>query len=765
MAEFVPLWRSPVQLAAGALAVAGTGFVGFLPLFGGPGYEAALAAGLLLPSAAAVATALEVTPGRAAPLSALGRGLASGAALAGLGYLVALLHGLRAGFCDPLEGSALYWLGGGAGALMGGAWGAAVGLLLSGWALRRARAAAVLGALGGPALGILGALYRFYATPMVFAFDHCFGYFAGTVYDTELGGLSTLATFRGGTLLGLLTAAAGAALLRREGRALALVAAPPRGLCVLVALGATGTIAHALGGARLGHWSTAGSIARELGGRLAGERCEVLHDAAIAADRARLVLRECEAHVRELEAFWGTRAPARIRVFLFASAEQKGRLMGATRTQIAKPWRAEIYLEQAPYPHPVLRHELAHVVAGSFGVGPFRVAGPLGGWLPDPGRIEGVAEASAPDDDGELTLAQWARAMRDLGQLPRLGEVFRLSFLGHGAAKAYTTAGAFTAWLAETHGAEAVRRWYGGARLEEVTGGADLGALEQRWYRSLDAVVVPERALPAARARFDRPAIFGRSCPRVVDRLDRVAATALGEGREAAARAGYEALLRLEPGNLRAQLALGTCALRRGDEAEARGRLERLAQDPERGAYDRGLAAERAGDLALLAGDVVAARAAYAAAAETVIDAARLRTLEVKAAFADDPAARAAIVELLVGDRDRGPNLLLAAARLGEWAGARPEDGTPLYLLGKNLYGDGRYREAAAYLDRALERALALPSVREEAWRMRLLAACAVEDLPAARRALAGFEALATPSPARRAGARAVAARCGVAGS
>ena len=47
----------------------------------------------------------------------------------------------------------------------------------------------------------------------------------------------------------------------------------------------------------------------------------------------------------------------------------------------------------APYPHPVIGHELAHVLAGSFGEGPFRVAGAAGGLVPNPGLIEGVAVA------------------------------------------------------------------------------------------------------------------------------------------------------------------------------------------------------------------------------------------------------------------------------------------------------------------------------------------------------------------------------------
>ena len=38
--------------------------------------------------------------------------------------------------------------------------------------------------------------------------------------------------------------------------------------------------------------------------------------------------------------------------------------MGAADTYIAKPWRREVYVQAAGYPHPVLGHELMHVLAG-----------------------------------------------------------------------------------------------------------------------------------------------------------------------------------------------------------------------------------------------------------------------------------------------------------------------------------------------------------------------------------------------------------------
>ncbi|MBM4362908.1 MAG: hypothetical protein FJ104_09530, partial [Deltaproteobacteria bacterium] len=70
-----PTLPSPVAIGAAALVVAVTAATSTIPLFAGPGYESALAAGLVVPVSAAVATSVEVARSRPTPLGALGRGL------------------------------------------------------------------------------------------------------------------------------------------------------------------------------------------------------------------------------------------------------------------------------------------------------------------------------------------------------------------------------------------------------------------------------------------------------------------------------------------------------------------------------------------------------------------------------------------------------------------------------------------------------------------------------------------------------------------
>ena len=182
-----------------------------------------------------------------------------------------------------------------------------------------------------------------------------------------------------------------------------------------------------LAGPALGHWHTPTTIASALGGKTSGPRCDVLHGDDVSAHAAALLLRDCEEQLAGVEAALGARGPARVTAYIFRDKNEKKRLMGAADTYVAKPWRNEVYLQNAPYPHPVLAHELAHVVAGSFGVGPFRIAGRYGGLLPDPGLIEGIAVAAAPEHD-VLSDEEWSHAMLELGILPKLSSVFSLGF-------------------------------------------------------------------------------------------------------------------------------------------------------------------------------------------------------------------------------------------------------------------------------------------------------------------------------------------------
>jgi hypothetical protein len=744
-----------------SVAVATVGAIGFAPLFGGPGYEIAVAAGIVLPLVVAVTTAIELSGEAIEPFDAFCRGVANGAVFAALAYLTTLLQGLRVGFCDVLGGTALFALGPGCGALLAGGWGALAGEV----ARPRTRPAlrylvavslALLAPLGSYALG----LSRFYTSPMIYAFDPFVGYFSGSLYDTIID-FSGLLAYRAGTGATLFAAFVAALHLGHDddGR-LAFQAIGRPGLLVFGGLSLVASAATIVEGHRLHHWSTPATIAAELGARLQGDRCDVVYPRSVKVEDARRFLGECEAHVAAGEKWFGIHnppTPPKITAYLFADAAQKAALMGAGETNIAKPWRHEVYVQVQGYPHPVLGHEVMHVLAGSFGHGPFAIAGSLGGVLPNPGLIEGVAVAAAPPD-GELTPREWARAMRDVKLLPPLKHLYGLGFLGENAGLAYTVSGAFCGFVHDTFGADALREWYGGKDLAKVTG-VSWGDLEARWHEDLDRVTLPEAAKAQAKARFDRPAVFGRRCPHVVDGCKEKADRLKNSGDLVGALQQLDAALSLDPGDFPLELAKARALFRAGNVDDARAALEKLIADEKLRAVYRDRAREELADELLAEDDDARALPLFQESLEHAIDEDQLRTLDVKMGAAKEPRERRAIVAQLIGFPGRGMDRVLAAELLGAWAQAAPTDGLPQYLLGRHFYNSGNFEEAKDRLDKALGARITSARVQIEAERLRVVVACALGDLAGAERWQAVYAAHPI-SAARAESARRFVERC-----
>jgi tetratricopeptide (TPR) repeat protein len=661
----------------------------------------------------------------------------AGLAYAALALLTALVHAAFTGICE-LWGALLYFaLTAGVGSVLGGAWGAATGEIVRALAvrerLRRRTLAAVLLALAGPIAGVVVSVYRFYSSPMIFAFDPFVGYFSGTLYDTVIDAGTPILTYRLGSLATLTALALFASILRREderpfGLVLDLKTAATRARGLLGFLTMSASVGLVLAGSRLGHFSTTESIVKDLGAEKHGARCDVVYPSTTREQEAGLLLKDCEEEIRAVEQRLGTQGPARVRALFFRDENDKKRLMGAAHTYIAKPWREEVYLQLGSYPHPVLGHELAHVIAGSFGRGPFRIAGDAGGWVPNPGLIEGVAVAASPDDE-DLTDAQWARAMMQIGILPPMRRVFSLGFLGDASAKSYTLAGAFITWVGQTWGMEAVRRWYGGGDVAAITG-KSWPELEASFREHLGTVPLPPDAEGFARAKFARPGIFGRKCPHVVDAMRHEADVCRDSQRFEQAIRLYEQALSKDAVDFGSRHSRAVVLRRHTDRERGRAELEALAgrEDVPRTWRDR--AEEALADADFIDGHLEEARSRYDKLAARTVDEDAARTLEVKRLATQDPAARDAIQALLLGDEKHGPDIFVAGVALG--SSHRAENGRmpPLasYLVGRNFVQRGFYERGAEALDAAIAGGLPTPRLARETLRQRAVAACALSD-------------------------------------
>ncbi|HEX7664037.1 MAG TPA: hypothetical protein VF407_06000, partial [Polyangiaceae bacterium] len=719
----------PTAISAGVVGVAMLG-LGCLRLFAGPGYEHALATGLIAPSAAAITTALENSrvakdddPHR--PIMCILHGIEIGLFLAAISLFTALLHGLRVGFCDFTGGVLGFALTALPGTILGGIWGAVAGEIAG--RTKRRKLVSVLVSLAGPLACVFLGLARFYTSPMVFAFDPFVGYFSGSFYDTVVDPGSPLLSYRFGTLATIAFALAAASLVERDGDH--FVWAPTtsttlarRILCVTAFLTSLYVTAD---GKELGHWQTTDSIAADLGGRKSGTRCDVVYPQSMSERDASLLVKDCDEEIAGDEKVLGIHGPDRITAFFFRDAGDKKRLMGAGDVYIAKPWRKEVYLQVGGYPHPVLGHEIAHVVAGAFGRGPFKIAGALGGLWPNPGLIEGVAVATAPEE-GELTELTWARAMLDLGILPPMREIVGVDFLGRSSSQSYTTAGAFIKWMMKAYGVDKVRAVYGGTPFEVATG-KSVDALDAEFRAFLKSdQPLPDQAMSFAKGKFDRPGLFSRLCPHVVDGLLEKA-NACRDGQSYAQAIGlYDEILAKDPVNAQATFNRATSEVRAGATDKGRADLEALEKNAAfaRSWHDR--SEEALADDELARGLYEQAAARYKALAAATLDEDAGRTYEVKLAGALDPIARPAITGILLGPQ-RGDDPFYAATLLGAWQ-TRTHDPLADYLIGKNTARKGQYDEALPHFEAVIDAGAPSTRIGRELLHQYAIIACAKGD-------------------------------------
>jgi tetratricopeptide (TPR) repeat protein len=773
--------RTTRARAVGAAIVAAYGLgVGFLPLFAGPGYEHSVASGLLVPTVTAVIAAIEGFEGRHAsssrsPLAQVARGLETGILFAAVAFATALVHGARVGFCDPLGGLATFALTALSGAALAGAVGSVSALAVAHFVpprRRRRRLAIAIAAVAPLATAIVAVAY-FYFSPAVFAFDPYVGFFSGTLYDEVVDAWVPLLTYRAGTALTLLSIVGLAASLERDDTGRLDFAA--RGFLALAALAGASSFTLVAFGPRLGHRTTSMDVKRALGGQRSGPRCDVVYPRGTSEHEAALLLRDCEEEIVAVEKRLGAAGPPRVTAFFFADAAQKRALIGAENTYIAKPWRREVYLQIAPYPHPVLGHEIGHVVAGTFASGPFKVGGSFFGLFPNPGLIEGVAVAASSDKD-ELTPAQWAHAMKTLGLLPPLRRIFGSGFLTANSSIAYTVAGAFIAHLLDTGHGDGVRAWYGGTRFPDAFG-RSFDEAEGAWRSSLDLVPLPPEALAVAKARFDRPAIWGRSCPHVVERIRDDAEKCKEEGDLPKADELFLSLLRLDVADPSARLERGRIAGLRGDREGMKKIFREMIEDARTSITWKNRAREALGDELFRQGSLDEARAAYDEARPQVLDEDWARTLDVKSYMTTSMARASTFGRLLVSKnehREETVAAIILLARMVESASRSLEDSTRApadealarYLLARRLFEAKTYDDADAMLagTKLEDLEVISPRLRREAARLRLHMACLAPEGERKQRvaeALARYRAAPPPNLGRREVVERLAARCG----
>lgn len=651
------------------------------------------------------------------PLSPLGTVLGIYARVVAVNLLLLVLpldilsaNAIHVRNCNYLEGLAWWAVLPGISVLVACAWGVGLGLLPVG--RRLAVAGGYLVVLASLALGF----WRFYAHPPVSQFDPFAGYFSGNLYDDHITISAAVAAARlyhlTGALLVLLVTAR--LLVQGEAKLALRPGAERRRLTLAVVAAALAVATLAWAGGRLSYRVDAKDIARELGEERRTPHF-VIHYPAGSAAATDIEWHSVEAEFRlsQLRQFFGVAPADRIRIFLFEDSAQKRRLFGADRVDMAKPWRLEVYLTQREFPHPVLRHELAHAVAAVFGDRAFGVSFRWRwalGFIPlpqfSPGLVEGAAVAADWSAPGGMTPHQWAAAMVKLGRAPPLTAVMGHGFFGSASSHAYTAAGSFSRFLVDRYGAAPFREVYrSGGDFREAYG-RSLGELETLWLRYLATVPLLDDEMALARERFRQRPIFARPCAHEVARLERQAAERLARGEERAAAHVFSRLCEMDPGDPGHLLGLVLAHLRADSEEAALAAARRLWQHPAATPPLRARLLWQLGNASWRRGELQRADRLFAAAEELPVSEAMRRDLAVR--------------RLALGDADLGRHLrpLLAPGdddprEEDSWtrmAQTLPENGLVRYLVGSHHRLQRDWEAAIGHLTEALS--LGLPDAR-----------------------------------------------------
>jgi len=704
-----PLQASRTVWVTVAIMAAATLFACTLPGIGTLHYYSSLVLGLLGGILGGLAG------GSAARVAvAEGRRPFVAAALAGLWILVPpplilLLNGLRVTTCDPLEGLAFYLFGAGAAVLFATQVGAFCGLLG-----RRVRSwVALFVAIWLVSIG--WDLLHLYRHPPIFAYNAFVGFFSGAIYDTVVKIDDRFVAFRIYNLAQVIALWLFARLAwDPDARRLRLESLRGAGGRWWAAFGVTVVVVATLFGLRgvIGFEVDRATIERTLGGVIESDRVRLVYDQeVISADEAAALLDDHHYRLDQLDVALGERYPGRVTSYVYGTPDRKRRLMGGSQVHIAKPWLEEIHLGRVAVGHPVIHHELAHVVLGRYARGPFRIP-TAWGIFPHMALVEGAAEAFEWDT-GPLTPHQWSAAMRRAGIAPRLETLLGPDgFYLQPSSIAYTLSGSFIRWLIDTHGAEPFLRAYCDADFEAAFG-VPLTELLVGWERHVDAVEVPPDAEALARARFSGRAVLLRTCPLEVARMERTAAELVAGGRIDEALAVYHRVVGFVPYDPTKRLPILALHARRGEVADARAaHASYLGLEGRNEVFDA-RAEELLADAIWRAGDAAEAAARYLRLVDVPQDEDRRRSVMVKASVAASSDAEPILGPYLLdsgGAHDEAIDYLIEAVA------DLPDDLLATYLLGRRLAQARRDEEASRVLVQTLARLDAAPS-ESPAWR------------------------------------------------
>lgn len=381
---------------------------------------------------------------------------------------------------------------------------------------------------------------QIYSQPQLYAYNHVFGMFLGLSWDQSQPPFLTLLLYRCSSLSYIaLLLAVGAALRLRRTRG--IDAAGGRRLLAVFLPALVAVLLFQFYSAPLGFTNSYAHLRSVLNAEYTLGRIRLVYDGSTMDSSA--ARRMAEEHLFQLEqvsAELGVTWKREITAYIYPDRATKRRLLGTESSDLARPWRAEIHLSADSWTGTV-RHELVHVVAGTFG--PYINRAPF---LRVLGLTEGLAMA-VEWSWGNRTLHEFSAGMLAQGILPSARAcIGTAGFATNTSSRGYVASGSLTRWLMDSLGLATVRRAYAADDLEAAAG-MSYEEIDRRWRVFLGTI---HRDLPdsiAVAYAFRRPSLFSALCPRVLTERNRTAAEAMTAGDAARALVLYRGAETLAP--------------------------------------------------------------------------------------------------------------------------------------------------------------------------------------------------------------------------
>ena len=616
---------------------------------------------------------------------------------------IILLNALRIKNCNFSEGFIFFFLL----SVISCVYATAAGTLFGFWIKRRWLA--YLAYIGFLLLTCVPVIINLIFHPPVFAYHATFGYFPGPIYDFVIRITETLLIARAETLLWALLFLGLAVSLCEINRETALMpqlrwrklfsSFTKRVWLYLLVICLLGFQFYT---GALGIRPTRGDIARKLGGFRETAHFEIFYARELETEIENIVA-DCEFQYAQLAAYLtpeGAGLSRKVRAYIYASPEQKKALIGAGSTSVEDPFGHGFHIHTQGFPHPVLKHELAHVFTVPWS--PLKVSLKIG-------LHEGIAVA-ADWSEGKLTAHQWAKAMREMEIAPPLSAIMGIGFWGHAGSRSYLLAGSFVRFLVDTYGIEKFKGVFPSGNFVKHYG-KDLQSLETEWIGFLEGVPLQDADINYTAYRLKQRSAFEQVCTHEMAALRDTAWQSYYRKDFVTAVETFGTMLSDEPGNLSTLRGLMYSAYRMQDYEKTLSLANRIAS-----AEDTRFSPEALlliGDIYWLKNEHEKAMDAYVSIETAYKTFERLRTKRIAAlsypdrvqsqpegALQEERSLRELLRGVLVASKPVSEKMALLSTCIH----AAPESWLPYFLTGELLQKEKAWQLSNAYLHQALER-------------------------------------------------------------